>query len=91
MVLGWCVILRAPASLKFATGQPSAHIIGRTLPIHVQLSESVTSWLFFITIHYLIFQLSKQVKPSSCISRCQELVHFVLRELLWDFSVLVCT
>lgn len=47
MVLGWFVILRAPASLKFATGQPSAPIIGRTVPIHVQPSESVTKWLFF--------------------------------------------
>lgn len=47
MVLGWCVIWRAPDSLNFATSQPSAPIIGRTLPIHVQLSESVTDGLFF--------------------------------------------
>lgn len=47
MVLGWCVILRAPASLNFGSGQPSAPIIGRTLPFHVQLSESVTKRLFF--------------------------------------------
>lgn len=94
MVLGWCVILRAAVSLKFATvNQVLSHHWSCT-PYSCATVRICNQMAFFITIHYLIFQLSKQVKPNSCcscFSWCQELVHSVLRELLWDFSVLVST